>query len=88
MFPRMWAHRGASVLGRIDTAVNILANKITALIDRDEAKDLADVWGLCTKMGLSLTPAIENAACKAAGVFPADLARVLCTATERIGKSS
>ena len=71
------------VLGRIDTAENILANKITALIDRDEAKDLADVWGLCTKMGLSLTSAIEDAGCKAACVFPADLARVLCTATEK-----
>ena len=33
-------------------------------------------------MGLSLERAIEGADSKAAGIFPADLARVLCSATE------
>lgn len=33
------------VLGRLDSAENILANKLTALADRREPKDLADVWG-------------------------------------------
>jgi hypothetical protein len=33
-------------------------------------------------MGLSLQEAITNAESKAAGVFPANLARLLCTATE------
>ncbi|RME61947.1 MAG: hypothetical protein D6790_07050, partial [Caldilineae bacterium] len=69
------------VLGPIDSAENILANKITALVDRKEPKDLADVWGFCTKMQLSLSDAIENAHGKAAGIFPPDLARVLCSAT-------
>jgi predicted nucleotidyltransferase component of viral defense system len=41
-------------LGRLDSAENILANKITALIDREEPKDLADIWGFCCRMGLSL----------------------------------
>ena len=49
------------VLGRLDSAENILANKITAVIDRDEPKDLADIWGFCTKIGLSLNDAIEGA---------------------------
>jgi len=69
------------VLGLIDTAENILANKVTALIDREQPKDLADIWGFCTKMGLSLADAIEGADSKAAGIFHADLARVLCSAT-------
>lgn len=69
-------------LGVIDTAENILANKITAVIDREQPKDLADIWGLCTKMNLSLADAIEGADSKAAGIFHADLARVLCSATE------
>ncbi len=69
------------VLGRLDSAENILANKITAVIDRDEPKDLADIWGFCTKLGLSLNAAIEGAQGKAAGIFPADLARTLCTVT-------
>lgn len=33
------------ILGRIDSAENILANKLTALINREEPRDLADVWG-------------------------------------------
>jgi hypothetical protein len=73
-----WLH---PILGRIDTAENILANKITAALDRAAPRDLADIWGLCCKMGLSLATAITGAQGKAAGVFPVDLARVLCSAT-------
>ena len=69
-------------LGHLDTAENILANKVTALLDREEPKDFADIWWFCSQMGLSLEEAISNAESKAAGVFPADLARLLCTATE------
>ena len=69
------------VLGLLDTPANILANKVSALIDRDEPKDLADIWGFCCRMGLSLDDAIRGAQSKAAGVFPADLARALCSAT-------
>ena len=70
-----------TVLGRLDTAENILANKVTALLSREEPKDLADIWGFCCLMGLSLQDAIFYANSKAAGVFPADLARLLCSAT-------
>jgi hypothetical protein len=73
-----WMH---PTLGRIDTAENILANKITAILDRTAPKDLADIWGLCQKMNFSLNDAITGAQGKAAGVFPVDLARVLCSAT-------
>ena len=66
--------------GRLDSAENILANKVTALIDREEPKDLADIWGFCCRMGISLREAIQGAESKAAGIFPADLARVLCSA--------
>ncbi|MBF8285733.1 MAG: hypothetical protein HW378_4648 [Anaerolineales bacterium] len=68
------------VLGRLDSAENILANKVTALLDREEPKDLADIWGFCCQKDLSLHTAITDAQSKAAGVFPADLARVLCSA--------
>lgn len=66
-------------LGRLDSAENILANKVTALLDREEPKDLADIWGFCCQKKLSLRAAITNAQSKAAGVFPADLGRVLCS---------
>jgi len=73
-----WLH---PVLGRVDTAENILANKVTAILDRAASKDLADIWGLCYLKGLSLSDAITGAQGKAAGVFPVDLARALCSAT-------
>lgn len=69
------------VLGRLDSPENILANKLTALLDREEPKDLADVWGFACKLGLSIADAITSAQSKAAGVFPADIARVLLNAT-------
>jgi hypothetical protein len=68
------------VLGRLDSPENILANKLTAVIDREEPKDLADIWGFCCRLGLSIEDAIEGAQSKAAGIFPADLARVLLRA--------
>jgi len=75
------AHVGAihehPILGRLDSPENILANKLTALLDREEPKDLADVWGFCCRLGLSVVRALEDAHSKAAGLFPADLARVL-----------
>ncbi len=67
--------------GRIDSPENILANKLSALIGRDEPRDIADVWGLCSKLGLSLKHAIEGAQSKAAGIYPLDLARKFCTVT-------
>ena len=67
------------VLGRLDSAENILANKVTALLDREEPKDLADIWGFCCRKNLSLQAAITGAQGKAAGVFPADLGRLLCS---------
>lgn len=70
------------ILGQIDNAENILANKITALLDRNEPKDLADIWGFCCVKGLSVQDAIVSAQGKAAGVFPADLGRALCSVTK------
>ena len=73
------------ILGRLDSAENILANKISALIGREEPKDLADIWGFCCKLKMPLAPAIEDANSKAAGIFPADIARILSSTTEREG---
>jgi hypothetical protein len=78
------AHVGAirqhPVLGRLDSPENILANKLSALVDREEPKDLADVWGFCCRLGVSVERAITDAQSKAAGIFPVDLGRILLTA--------
>ncbi len=70
------------ILGRLDTAENILANKVTALLDREEPKDFADIWGFCCQQTLSLQNAIAGAQGKAIGIFPADLARVLLSVSQ------
>jgi predicted nucleotidyltransferase component of viral defense system len=75
--------RNHPVLGRLDSPENILANKITALIGREEPKDLADIWGFACKMELSIEKAITDAQSKAAGIFPLDLARILCSITQK-----
>jgi hypothetical protein len=79
------AHAGTirrhPVLGKLDSPENILANKLTALVDRAEPKDLADVWGFCARMRLSIRTALTDAQGKAAGLFPADVARVLLEAS-------
>jgi hypothetical protein len=67
--------------GLVDTPENILANKVTALLDREEPKDLADVWGLCRRGDLRLADALVGASSKAVGVFAADVARALLGAT-------
>ena len=74
--------RKHEILGMLDSPENILANKVTAIIDRQEPKDMADIWGFCCNMGLSLSAVITDAHSKAAGIFPPDLARILCSAAK------
>jgi len=65
-----------STLGRLDSPENILANKITALVDRAHPKDVADIFFLL-RDGLSLRQALLDADSKAAGITPLLVARIL-----------
>ncbi|TAN45562.1 MAG: hypothetical protein EPN22_02305 [Nitrospirae bacterium] len=64
------------VLGIMDSKENILANKITAVIDRCMPKDIADIYFLL-KDGLSLKQSLLDAHSKAAGIAPLLVAKVL-----------
>jgi hypothetical protein len=64
-------------LGRLDTRENILANKVSSIVDRHAPKDLADIYWLCCREGLSLVHAMKQATGKAAGIFPPFVARAL-----------
>jgi hypothetical protein len=68
-------------LGRLDSAENILADVITALIDRVEPEELADLWGFCCAKRLPVARVLEATRAKAAGIFPVDLARLVSGAT-------
>jgi hypothetical protein len=52
-----------------------------AVLDRTAPKDLTDICGLCCQLDLSLNEAITGVQGRAVGVFPVDLARVLCSST-------
>jgi predicted nucleotidyltransferase component of viral defense system len=69
------------VLGRLDSVENIFANKLTAVLGRSDAKDLADIWAITKKLSLSISQAITDAQSKAAGIFPVALARELLKVT-------
>jgi len=61
----------------LDTRENILANKITALVDRKAPKDVADIYWLCCEDNLDLLEALTGASGKAAGIFPPHVASEL-----------
>lgn len=63
------------VLGLIDSRENILANKLTAVIDRSLPKDIVDIYFLL-KDGLSIKNALTDAESKAAGISPLFIAKV------------
>ena len=74
------AHIGSridhSTLGVIDSKENILANKLTALVDRGLPKDIADIYVLLND-GLSVKKALVDANSKAAGIAPLMVAKIL-----------
>ena len=65
-----------SVLGVLDSKENILANKITAVIDRRMPKDIVDIYFLL-KDGIDLKQSILDAHSKAAGIAPLFIAKIL-----------
>ena len=64
------------ILGIMDSKENILANKITALIDRTLPKDIVDIYFLL-KGGLDIRKALLDAESKAAGIAPLLVAKIL-----------
>jgi len=64
------------VIGLIDSKENILANKLTALIDRTLPKDVVDIYFLL-KDKLSIKKALSDAESKAAGISPLLVAKMM-----------
>ncbi len=64
------------VLGILDSKDNILANKLTALIGREEPKDMVDIFFLL-RDGLDIKKALLDADSKAAGISPPFIAKRL-----------
>lgn len=62
-------------LGQIDSKENIIANKLTAAVDRAAPKDIVDIYFLL-KDGISLKKALLDVDSKAAGIAPLFVAKI------------
>lgn len=55
---------------RVDSLMNILCNKVSALVGRDEPKDVADIVAIAENRSISWRDVFTKTATKAAGIYP------------------
>ena len=67
----------APQFSKIDNLKNILANKLTALVSRDEVKDVVDIWKIWQETDLDWEEVFLNANSKAVGISPIAVAKKL-----------
>lgn len=65
------------IFSKVDNIENILSNKLSALISRDEAKDVVDIWIIAKKNKVDWRDMFLSANSKAVGIFPPDVAKRL-----------
>lgn len=70
--------RTSTIFNPIDNPMNILSNKITAVMDRDETKDFADIFAIAGYMKkIDWRAIFVSAASKSAGIFAPTVAERL-----------
>lgn len=62
---------------QVDNIHNILSNKLSALISRDEPKDVVDIWIIAKNQVTDWPTIFRDTNSKATGIFPPDIARRL-----------
>jgi predicted nucleotidyltransferase component of viral defense system len=65
------------LFSRIDNLENILSNKLSALISRDEAKDVVDIVAISKKIVVDWRKIFLDVNSKAVGISPVDVAKRL-----------
>jgi len=65
------------IFSKVDNVENILSNKLSALISRDEAKDVIDIWVIAKNNKVDWKDIFLSANSKAVGIFPPDIAKRL-----------
>jgi hypothetical protein len=59
-----------ALFSRVDNLDNILANKLSAIIGRDDPKDVIDIWIIAQNGNSDWKSIFRNAGSKAEGIFP------------------
>ncbi len=67
------------IFSKVDNALNILSNKISALIGRDDPKDVVDIWVIAKNAKIDWKKIFKNVSSKAAGIYPLLVAEKLDT---------
>jgi hypothetical protein len=67
--------RESDIFSKVDNIENILSNKLSALISRDEPKDVVDIWMISKSTKVDWKGIYKSANSKAAGIFPPDVAK-------------
>lgn len=65
------------IYSKVDNLENILSNKLSALISRDEAKDVVDILMISKKINVGWKKIFSDVNSKAVGIFPIDISRKL-----------
>lgn len=65
------------IFSKVDNVKNILSNKLSALISRDEAKDVVDIWIIAKNNKINWKDIFLSVNSKAVGIFPPDIAKRL-----------
>lgn len=80
--PRFGILKTVPEFSRVDSIENILTNKISALIGRDEIKDIVDLREICLHHGFSWSDALAEAMEKEANIDPDFIACKLALVNE------
>ncbi len=67
------------IFSKVDTIQRILANKISALLGRDDAKDIVDLWIISTHEKIIWEKIFTDISSRAAGIFPPYVAEKITT---------
>jgi predicted nucleotidyltransferase component of viral defense system len=67
------------LFGLVDNTLNILSNKLSAIIGRDEPKDVVDIWVIAKSGGIDWKHMFTDVGHKASGIFPPEVVRKLET---------
>lgn len=65
------------IFDKIDNVDNILSNKLSALISREQAKDVVDIWVMAKDKKIDWKQIYLSVGSKAAGIFPPIVAEKL-----------
>lgn len=72
------------IYSKVDSEINILSNKISAIISREEPKDVVDIWIIVKNNEIDWEKIFVDVSSKAVGIFPPSVARKLDTFPVRL----